>query len=148
MTLSASLSEERVARREQYEYYRDRLLSFEEVVSVSEPRPSRYEPIAVSSESTVVAEFIPDAANETTYQSEADLEREFIKLLQSQAYEYLPITTEAQLVANLRAQFGDSNCDHVLRSKSGNASSLRKSLGRTTASSRRPSASRRTTSRS
>lgn len=64
----------------------------------------RYEPIVVSAESTVVAEFIPDAAGEAAYQSEADLEREFIKLLQSQAYEYLPITSEAQLVANLRLQ--------------------------------------------
>ncbi|GAA1559689.1 hypothetical protein GCM10009789_11310 [Kribbella sancticallisti] len=64
----------------------------------------RYEPIAVSPESTVVAEFIPDEDTETAYQSEADLEREFIALLQSQAYEYLPIVTEAQLIANLRAQ--------------------------------------------
>ncbi len=64
----------------------------------------RYEPIAVSAESTVVAEFIPDAASETAYQSEGALEREFIKLLQSQACDYLRITTEAQLVANLRAQ--------------------------------------------
>lgn len=64
----------------------------------------RYEPIAVSGESTVVAEFIPDATPETAYQSEADLEREFLKLLQSQAYEYLPITSEAQLNANLRTQ--------------------------------------------
>jgi type I restriction enzyme, R subunit len=64
----------------------------------------RYEPIAVSSESTVVAEFIPDAASETAYQSESELEREFIKLLQSQAYEYLRITSEAQVIANLRTQ--------------------------------------------
>jgi len=65
---------------------------------------NRYEPIAVSAESTVVAEFIPDGARETAYQSEADLEREFITLLQSQAYDYLPITTEAHLIANLRTQ--------------------------------------------
>jgi type I restriction enzyme, R subunit len=71
---------------------------------MSEAKASRYEPIAFSSESTVVAEFISDTAIETTYQSEADLEREFVKLLQSQAYDYLPITTEAQLVANLRTQ--------------------------------------------
>ncbi|MDN3294521.1 type I restriction endonuclease subunit R [Streptomyces ficellus] len=64
----------------------------------------RYEPIAVSSESTVVAEFIADEAAATSHQSEADLEREFIGLLQSQAYEYLPITSETQLVANLRTQ--------------------------------------------
>ena len=71
---------------------------------MSESRPVRYEPIAVSSESTVVAEFVPDAAGSAAYQSEAELEREFIRLLQGQAYEYLPINSEAQLVANLRTQ--------------------------------------------
>ena len=64
----------------------------------------RYEPIAVSAESTVVAEFIPATAAETAYQSEADLERAFIQRLQSQAYAYLPITSEADLIANLRTQ--------------------------------------------
>ena len=62
-----------------------------------------YAPIAVSAESTVVSEFIPDGGQGTGYQSEAELEREFIKLLESQAYEYLPITSEAQLKANLDA---------------------------------------------
>lgn len=71
---------------------------------MSGPKAKRYEPIAVSSESTVVAEFIPDAATETSHQSEAELEREFIRLLQAQAYECLPITSEAQLIANLRTQ--------------------------------------------
>ncbi|MDN5559442.1 MAG: type I restriction endonuclease subunit R, partial [Ruaniaceae bacterium] len=66
--------------------------------------PRSYDPIAVSAESTVVAEYVPDPKIETAYQSEADLERELIRLLKSQAYEYLPITSEAQLVANLRAQ--------------------------------------------
>lgn len=63
-----------------------------------------YHPIAISSESTVVAEYTPDAHGATAYQSEADLERELIRLLASQAYEVLTITSEAQLVANLRAQ--------------------------------------------
>ncbi len=67
-------------------------------------RPARYEPIAVSTESTVVAEFVVDESGSNAYQSEADLESEFIKFLQSQAYEYLPITSETQLVANLRTQ--------------------------------------------
>src|SRR5690606_31581124 len=71
---------------------------------MSEPKAMRYETIAVSSESTVVAEFVPDAPTETDYQSESALERELIRLLQEQAYEYLPITSEAQLIANLRAQ--------------------------------------------
>ena len=65
---------------------------------------SRYEPIAVSSESTVVAEFIPDPSQESGYQSEAELERTFIELLREQAYDYLPLTSEGELIANLRVQ--------------------------------------------
>ncbi len=76
---------------------------------MNEAKASRYEPIAVSSESTVVAEFIPDASTDAAYQSEADLEREFIKLLESQAYEFLPITSEAQLINNLRTQIETLN---------------------------------------
>lgn len=71
---------------------------------MSDHAPRKYEPIAVSSESTVVAEYVPDAVSATSYQSEADLERELVRLLESQAYEYLPVSSEAQLVANLRAQ--------------------------------------------
>ena len=63
-----------------------------------------YDPIAVSVESTVVAEYIPDPHEETTYQSEAALEAELIRVLQSQAYEYLPIRSEADLIGNLRTQ--------------------------------------------
>lgn len=66
--------------------------------------PPRYEPIAVSSESTVVAEFVADPAQETGYQSEADLERAFIDILGEQAYEYLRLTSEAELITNLRVQ--------------------------------------------
>jgi len=69
---------------------------------MSESGPPQYEPIAVSSESTVVAEFIADPAQATGYQSEAELEQAFIDLLGEQAYEYLPITAEADLAANLR----------------------------------------------
>jgi type I restriction enzyme R subunit len=71
---------------------------------MSDLSPRKYDPIALSSESTVVAEYIPNIAGASSYQSEADLERELIRLLESQAYEYLPITSEAQLVANLRTQ--------------------------------------------
>ena len=92
---------------------------------MSDGNAIHYEPIAVSAESTVVAEFVADAGTETAYQSEADLEREFIKLLGSQAYEYLPITTEAQLVTNLRTQlealnsitFTDDEWDRFFREK-------------------------------
>src|SRR6218665_2710039 len=56
--------------------------------------------------STVVAEFQPDAPSvrEATYQSEAALEKAFIQQLQLQAYDYLPITSEVELLANLRRQ--------------------------------------------
>jgi type I restriction enzyme, R subunit len=71
---------------------------------VSESQARRYDPIAVSSESTVVTEYVPDASTMSAYQSELELERELIRTLESQAYEYLPITSEADLVANLRTQ--------------------------------------------
>ena len=71
---------------------------------MSEAAARKYDPIAVSAESTVVAEYSPEPSTETAYQSEAELEREFIKLLQSQAYEYLPVTSEDELIANLRRQ--------------------------------------------
>ena len=64
---------------------------------MSEGKPTRYEPVAVSAESTVVAEFTPESTSSSAYQSEAELEAEFIKILQSQAYEYLRIKTEADL---------------------------------------------------
>lgn len=71
--------------------------------------PRRFDPIAVSSENTVVAEYTHDQSGAAGYQSEADLEREMIRLLEEQAYEYLPLTTEVQLVANLRAQLEKLN---------------------------------------
>jgi type I restriction enzyme R subunit len=64
----------------------------------------RYEPIAVSDESTVVAAYVPDPATSQGYQSEAALEEDFIQRLQSQAYERLTITSTADLEANLRRQ--------------------------------------------
>jgi len=71
--------------------------------------PYRIEPIALSNESTVVAEFLADRVRETAYQSEAGLEAAFIKQLELQAYEYLPLTSEADLVANLRRQLEKLN---------------------------------------
>ncbi len=68
------------------------------------PSPQRYEPIALNPESTVVAEFFPDTSTETRYQSEAELEKAFLDLLRSQAYEYVRVTSTAALEDNLRAQ--------------------------------------------
>ena len=70
---------------------------------------TRFEPISVSDESTVVAEFVPDPSKESGYQSEAELEAAFVKLLQGQAYEYLPITSTSALEANLRVQLSALN---------------------------------------
>jgi type I restriction enzyme R subunit len=67
-------------------------------------RPDRYEPIALSPESTVVAKFIAEPSSDSGYQSEADLERSLIGLLEEQVYEHLRIASEADLIANLRAQ--------------------------------------------
>jgi type I restriction enzyme R subunit len=64
----------------------------------------KYDAISVSNESTVVAEYQPDARKDQAYQSEAQLEEAFIKLLQGQAYDYLPITSEDDLKLNLRLQ--------------------------------------------
>jgi type I restriction enzyme R subunit len=68
-------------------------------------KPYQYDPIAVSNESTVVAQYIPEGmVRETSYQSEDALEKEFIKQLERQAYEYLRINSEDQLLQNLRRQ--------------------------------------------
>lgn len=53
-------------------------------------------------ESTVVTEYIKEDIPAYTYQSEADLEREFIKNLQNQGYEYLSIHNEKELIVNLK----------------------------------------------
>ena len=58
--------------------------------------------IAQSSESTVITEYKPSAKRSDSYQSEADLEREFIRLLGEQSYEYLNIKSEEDLIKNLR----------------------------------------------
>ena len=65
---------------------------------------SQYNLIAATTESTVVAEYTPEARRSDSYQSEAALEQEFIHMLTAQGYEYLTIHDEAALVANLRRQ--------------------------------------------
>ena len=60
--------------------------------------------VTQSTESTVVAEYEPSERRAETYQSEADLEREFLRLLGDMGYEYLDIHTEEELIPNLRKQ--------------------------------------------
>lgn len=60
--------------------------------------------VAQTNENTVVTEYEPVKVKSDSYQSEAELEKDFIRMLQEQGYEYLQIHTEADLVANLRAK--------------------------------------------
>ena len=70
---------------------------------------SQYNIIASTTESTVVAEYTPGTRRSDGYQSEAQLEKEFIRLLCEVGYTYLPIHTEADLIANLRTQLEKLN---------------------------------------
>lgn len=63
-----------------------------------------YNIVARTNESTVIAEYKPVETKASSYQSEADLEREFIKNLGNQGYAYFPIHSEAELISNLRHQ--------------------------------------------
>lgn len=65
--------------------------------------------VAQSSESTVVTEYKPQAKRSEAYQSEAQLEKEFIRLLEELGYEYLHIHKDTDLVANLRRQLSKLN---------------------------------------
>ena len=67
------------------------------------------EPIAITSENTVVAELDSKATKAKAYESESELEAAFIELLQGQAYEYLTITDETALIANLKVQIEKLN---------------------------------------
>ena len=58
--------------------------------------------VAQTNENTVVTEYEPVKAKSDSYQSEAELEKDFIRMLSEQGYEYLKIHTEEDLIANLR----------------------------------------------
>ena len=65
--------------------------------------------VAQTTENTVVTEYEPVKARSTGYQSEAALEKEFIRMLTDQGYEYLAIHHEKDLIANLRIQLEKLN---------------------------------------
>lgn len=65
--------------------------------------------VAETNENTVVTEYEPVKKRSDAYQSEAELEREFIRLLCEQGYEYLQIHTEEDLIQNLRTRLEDLN---------------------------------------
>ena len=63
-----------------------------------------YNIIAETEEATVVSEYSPIYGKSDNYQSEADLEKEFIRQLQTQGYDYLHIHSEEDLIKNLRRE--------------------------------------------
>ncbi|MBE6521670.1 MAG: type I restriction endonuclease subunit R [Thermoplasmata archaeon] len=70
---------------------------------------STYNIIASTDECTVVSEYTPVKKRSDAYQSEAALEEQFIKDLQSQGYEYIRINSEDDLKNNLRKQLEKLN---------------------------------------
>ncbi len=81
--------------------------------------------VTQSNDSTVVSEYEPDEKRSDAYQSEAELEKQFIKMLTEQGYDYLPIHEEKDLVDNLRSQleilndyrFSDNEWNRFFREK-------------------------------
>ena len=65
--------------------------------------------VAQSSESTVVTEYKPQDKRSDAYQSEAELEAEFIRLLVELGYERLTIHKDKDLIENLRLQLEKLN---------------------------------------
>ena len=65
--------------------------------------------IAEHLNSTVVTEYFAEKKAATQYQSENKLELEFIRLLETNGYEYLNITQNDDLLQNLRAQLSKLN---------------------------------------
>jgi len=90
---------------------------------------SEYNIVLSTDEYTVVSEYTPEEKKSDQYQTEHDLEKEFILLLcgdkdhTGQGYEYLPIHDEQSLISNLRKQlellnsytFSDSEWDRFFQ---------------------------------
>lgn len=88
-----------------------------------------YKMVAESNESTVVAEYSrPSGIIAKDYQNEAKLEKAFIEQLQKQAYDYVDIKTEEDLISNLRKQleklnsysFSDTEWDYFFKTELAN----------------------------
>lgn len=69
-----------------------------------------YNIVASTDDATVVAEYAPEyRVDGQKYQSEAVLEKAFIKQLESQGYEYFKIADEASFIENIRQQLEKLN---------------------------------------
>ena len=90
---------------------------------------NKYNIVAENQESTVVAEYQSPYKRQITYQTEDQLEKAFITQLQTQAYEYLIINREDELISNLRIQlqklnnytFSDIEWDNFFKNKISNS---------------------------
>ena len=90
---------------------------------------STFNMVASMNESTVVAEYTPESRRSDSYQSEAELEQEFIRMLTEQSYEYLQIYSESELIENLKYKleqlngygFTDSEWERFFREHIANA---------------------------
>ncbi|EOF4404913.1 type I restriction endonuclease subunit R [Campylobacter upsaliensis] len=65
--------------------------------------------LAQNTTSTIAVEFTPSKRQNSSYQSEAQLEKELIATLQAQGYGYAPITDEKSLESNLRTKLEELN---------------------------------------
>ena len=72
-------------------------------------RLKSYNIVAEMPELTVVAAYQPDTVRSITYQSEYELEKEFVSQLVSQGYEKLNIKSESDLINNLRSKLEKLN---------------------------------------
>jgi len=58
--------------------------------------------VAQMNDSTVISEYVPNAKRSDSFQTEAELEQELIRILCSQGYEFIKIASEDELIQNLR----------------------------------------------
>lgn len=90
---------------------------------------SKYNVVMEMSDSTVVTEYEPVKKKSDAYQSEAALEKEFIRMLTEQGYDYLEIHDSETLIKNLRTQleivnnykFTDSEWDRFFNTSIANS---------------------------
>ena len=90
---------------------------------------SKYNVVMEMSDSTVVTEYEPLKKKSDAYQSEAALEKEFIRMLTEQGYDYLEIHDSETLIKNLRTQleivnnykFTDSEWDRFFNTSIANS---------------------------
>lgn len=80
--------------------------------------------ISENPNATVISEYKEVSKRSSSFQSENELEKEFIKTLQEQSYDYLVINSEEELINNLRKQleklnnyvFSDNEWNYLLKS--------------------------------